>query len=123
LAAHRASVARVDSRQHSNGGGNADIYFQDPVLMQLYAQLDEANARLRALPTLDARRDAAVGMIGLIGRVDTATRQRGTLNGLDADGVNLRADALYALQLRGLERSCSWGTNEVWAAMAEKAEA
>jgi hypothetical protein len=127
LAAHRASIGRVDHRHNGNGSGNyngnADITFQDPVLMQLFAQLDEANASLRALPALDARRRAAVAMVPLIARVDMATRQRGKLNGLDGDGVNLRADALYALQLRGLEGPCDWTTAETWAAMSEKAEA
>ncbi|KJC44813.1 hypothetical protein UP09_14275 [Bradyrhizobium sp. LTSP885] len=122
LAAHRASVARVDSRQHlnRNGTASADTNYQDPLLVQLHAQFDEANARLRTLPTLEARRRAAIDMVPVIGRVDAALRERGRLNGLDADAVDLRADSLYALQLRKFEAPCQWTIAEVWAAMAER---
>jgi hypothetical protein len=123
LAAHRASIGRVDHRHpHNGGGGNGstDTMFQDRLLTQLFAEQDEAMARLRTLPTLDGRRKAAIAMVPLISRVDAAVRQRGKLNGLDSDAVDLRADSLYMLQLREFEKVCEWDQAQVRAAMAEK---
>jgi hypothetical protein len=120
LAAHRAAMARADSRQHLNGGGGGSSDWQDAVLTQLFAQQDEADKKMRALPTLAGRRAAAIAMIPLISRVDAATRERGKLNSADASSVDLRADSLHQLHLRGLEAVCEWTTAETWEAMSEK---
>jgi hypothetical protein len=117
LIAHRASTGRADSRRQYDGRGDFNSNWQDPLLVQLFAQQDEADAAMRKLPTLEGRRKAAIGMISLIMQVDKATRERGKINGGDHDAVDLRADSIYMLTLRGFEAPCAWSHAETWEAM------
>jgi hypothetical protein len=118
LIAHRASTGRVDSRrQQFNGGGDAADW-QDPVLAQLFAQQDEAEAGMAAQPTLAGRRKAALAMVPLLGRIDTALRERGRLNGQDPDLCDYRADQLYFVGLRAFEKPCEWSEAETRSAMS-----
>jgi hypothetical protein len=119
LVAHRASTGRADSRRRRDTG-DYDANWQDPLLVQLYAQQDEADDKMRKQPTLEARRAAAIGMIPLISRVDAATRERGKINGGNPDAVDMRADVLYQMQLRGLEECCQWSHEETWTAMSDE---
>jgi hypothetical protein len=119
LVKHRAATGRTSGRrqQQDVDSGGVDAAWQDSGLVRLYAELDEADGSMRKLPTLAARRKAAVAMIPLIARVDQAIRQRGRANGQDADTIDMRSDLLYQLQLRGLEQPCGWTQSETWNAM------
>ena len=119
LMAHRARNPRAASRrQHFNGSDDTAADWQDPALTQLFAQQDEAEAAMRAQPTLAGRRKAAVAMVPLLGRVYAAICERGRVNGLDPDAVDYRADHLYLVGLRNFEKPCDWDENETRLAMA-----
>jgi hypothetical protein len=119
LESHRLNTGRAGSRRSGSGGASIDVGSQDPILTEIYSELDAAEAAMRALPTLEARRKAAIAMIPLIRRVDAETRERGKINGGDPDNVGMRADVLYQMTLRGLEEPCRWSHEEAWAAMSD----
>jgi hypothetical protein len=73
-----------------------------------------AEERMRALPTLEARRKAARAMIPPIVEMDKATRQAGIANGQDSDFVHLRCDAMLRLCARGIEGPTEWSHDQVW---------
>jgi hypothetical protein len=118
LMAHRASTGRASRRRQYDIGVSTGEKWQDPLLVQFYEQQDEADRAMRGQPTLEARRKAAVAMVPLISRVDAATRERGRINGLDPDAVDMRADILYQMTMRGIEAPCDWNQSETWAAMS-----
>ena len=119
LIAHRARNPRAARRrQHFNGGGDAGVDWKDPMLTQLFAQQDEAEAAMRRQPTLACRRKAAVAMVPLLGRVYAAICERGRINGLDPDAVDYRADHLYLVGLRNFEKPCEWDEDETRLVMA-----
>jgi hypothetical protein len=119
LMAHRARNPRADSRrQHFNGSGGPDADWRDPVLMQLFAEEDEASANMRRQPTLDGRRKAAREMVPLLSRIYVAIRERGRANGLNPDATDYRADHMYLVGLRGFEKPCEWSEVETRSAMA-----
>lgn len=118
LVKHRAATGRTSSRRQQDvDSSGVDVAWQDPLLVQLFARQDEADGAMRALPTVEARRRAAIKMVPLIATVDAAVRERGKINGGDPDTVDMRADVLYAMALRGLEQACAWTQSEVWQAM------
>ena len=115
---HHLSTGRVNSRNSRGSGGSADTAWQDPILARIYSDLHAAEAAMRALPSLDQRRKAAVSkMAPLISRMAQATLERGKANGLDPGHAELLSDKLYFLALRGLEEPCGWTQNETWTAM------
>jgi hypothetical protein len=122
LEAHRRNIGLVGSRRSRgySSGGHVNDDWQDPILVRLYSEQDSADQALRKLKTLAERRKAAIAMIPLITRVDAATRERGKANGGDPDAVDMRADILYQMQLRGLETPCDWTHEATWAAMCEE---
>jgi hypothetical protein len=119
LESHRLRTGRADSRRSRGNGANIDVGSQDLILTEIYSELDAAEAAMRALPTLEGRRKSAIAMIPLIGRVDAATRERGKINSGDPDNVDMRADVLYQMTLRGLEEPCRWSHEETWATMSD----
>jgi hypothetical protein len=122
LEAHRRSVGRVDSRRPVVRTSEAvDPDWQDPILVAAYKELDAADAAMRKLSTIVARRKAARAMGPLINRVDLLTRQRGKANGQLEELVDLRADNMMLLTMRGLEGPCSWVLDECWCVVNEAA--
>jgi hypothetical protein len=117
LAAQRAKNPRADGRQQFNMG-TGDANWRDPLLMQLFEQQDQAEANMAAQPTLEGRRAAAVAMAPLLGRIDTALRELGRLNGQDPDLCDYRADQLYFVGLRVFEKSCRWSEAATRSAMS-----
>ena len=113
LEAHRRSTGRVNSRANS-GSSPVDPDWRDPILVSAYQELDAADAAMRKLSTIVARRKAARAMGPLINRVDRLTRQRGKANGQDRELVDLRADQLMFLAMRGLEGPCNWTLDQCW---------
>ena len=90
----------------------------DPELTALYALYDEAEKTMRALPTLEARRQAARDMAPFIAELDESSRRIAIANGQDSELVHLRADAMYRLILRGIEGPCEWTHDEALEAIA-----
>jgi hypothetical protein len=71
---------------------------------------------MRQLKTVEARRQAAIGMGSQIAKMDALQRQISLENGNDDELTELRSDRLFFLYLRGLEDPCNWSMSEVWAA-------
>jgi hypothetical protein len=92
-----------------------------PILSSVDGDLDgmfdehfAAEARMRALPTLAERREAAQALIPEIIELDKMTRQSGIANGHESDVVHLRADQMLRLLARGIEGPCEWTHDQVW---------
>jgi hypothetical protein len=114
LEAHRRSIGRLPMRQKNSVAASNDI---DPRLQRHYDAFDSADASMRRLPTLEARRQAAIDMGPLIAKMDLTQRQISLGEGNDDEITNLRADKLFLLYLRGFETPCAWSMSEVWAAV------
>jgi hypothetical protein len=89
----------------------------DPRLQRHYDAFDSADAAMRLLPTLEARRQAAIDMGPQIAKMDASQRQISLAEGNDEEITGLRADKLFLLYLRGLEEPCAWSMSEVWASV------
>ena len=111
LEAHRAKVGTAN---HTTNTADNSI---DPVLKGLYAKFDAADVTMRKLPTLAARRKAAIAMAPLIAETSVAMRKHGRNIGTDPELIDLRSDKIFLLTCRRLERPCSWSLDEAWAAM------
>jgi hypothetical protein len=119
LAVQRAKNPRADGRQNFNvGTENGDANWLDPLLLQLFAQQDQAEEFMASQPTLAGRRKAALAMVPLLGSIYTAIRERGRANGHDPDLCDYRADQLYLVGLRVFEKSCQWSEAETRSAMS-----
>jgi hypothetical protein len=110
LEAHRRNTGNRPSR---NKGPN-DI---DPRMQRHYDAFDTADAAMRRLPTLEARRQAAICMGPQIAKMDALQRQTSLDSGIDQELTDLRCDRLFLLYLRGCETPCSWSQSETWAAV------
>jgi hypothetical protein len=82
-----------------------------------YDAFDSADAAMRQLPTLEARRQAAINMGPQICMMDITQRQISLADGNDEELTELRCDKLFFLYLRGFEEPCAWSMSEVWAAV------
>jgi hypothetical protein len=89
----------------------------DPRLQRHYDAFDAADAAMRMLPTLEARRQAAIDMGPQIAKMDLTQRQISLADGNDEEITDFRADKLFFLYLRGFEEPCAWSMSEVWAAV------
>lgn len=118
-----ATAARALERHHrkQDGGGHGGGV-TDPTLQALFDEHFAAEARMRALPTLASRREAARRMLPLIIEMDKATRKVGIASGQDSDHVHLRADQMLRLYARGIEGPCEMTHDEVWTMMFAEAE-
>jgi hypothetical protein len=117
LEAHRRRTGRAD--RHSTGRSrreNIDGTI-DPRLQRHYDAFDQADASMRRLKTVEARRQAAIGMGPQIAKMDALQRQISLDNGIDQELTDLRCDQLFFLYLRGFETPCSWSQSETWAAV------
>jgi hypothetical protein len=117
-----AARALEAHRRKNDGGGNGGTG-TDPGLAALYARFDQAEAAMRYLPTLDARRAAARILAPLVAEIDRAVRAHGRVVGNDVERTDLRADRMYLLACRGLEGPCAWSLDEAFEAMRETADA
>lgn len=80
----------------------------------LFTQCDTGFGKLKALPTLPARREAAIKLYPAIDQMIRAMRARDMADGLHEDFVYLRADRVFNLMLLGFEGPCEWTRDEVW---------
>jgi hypothetical protein len=111
----------LEAHRRKNDGGNI-AGGNNPTLQALYDRFDAADAAMRILPTLEARREAAREMAPLIAEIDRAVRTHCRI-GDDPDHVGLRADRMYQLALAGLRGPCQWSHDETWAIMGEATDA
>jgi hypothetical protein len=111
IATAARSLEQHRRKAEGNGAG------ADPDLQRLYDEHEAAEARMRALPTLTARREAARRMLPLIAEMDRAVRQTGIARGRDAEAVHLNADAQLRLVARGIEAPCEMTFDQVWKMM------
>jgi hypothetical protein len=114
LEAHRRSIGRVPARPTKHTSASNET---DPRLQRHYDAFDQADASMRQLKTVEARRQAAIGMGPLIAKMDALQRQVSLDNGNDEELTELRSDRLFFLYLRGFETPCSWSQSETWAAV------
>jgi hypothetical protein len=74
------------------------------------AMFNQAFAALVALPTLPARREAAIKIMpvlnAMVGAVGAA--------GCDPDAAGARGDLLYQTSLAGFQGPCEWTRDQVW---------
>jgi hypothetical protein len=110
----------LEAHHRKSDGGNGSG--TDPDLQRLYDEHAAAEARLRALPTVAARREAARRMIPQIVEMDKATRRVRIGRGQDAEAVHLNADAQLRLCARGIEGPCEWDHDQVWTMFNEASE-
>jgi hypothetical protein len=113
-----AKALEAHRRKSSGGNGTGP----DPTLTAMFAKYDQLEAAMRALPTLEARRQAARDMAPFIAELDEASRRIGIRNGQDEELVHLRADAMYQLYLRGIEGPCEWTHEQAFEVMAGEFE-
>jgi hypothetical protein len=97
-------------RRKMDGGGDGI----DPTLARLYQRFDAADAAMRALPELEARRAAARFLAPLIAKIDAAMRAHGRAVGVDPELIDLRAGRVFLLTMRGFEGPCAWSLDECW---------
>jgi hypothetical protein len=114
LEAHRRSIGRIPARSNERIAVNNEI---DLRLQRHYDTFDQADASMRQLKTVDARRQAAIGMGPQIAQMDALQRRISLENGIDQELTDLRCDRLFFLYLRGFETPCSWSMSEVWDAV------
>ena len=114
LEAHRRSIGRVPAHPTNH---TAVINEIDPRLQRHYDAFDQADASMRRLKTVEARRQAAIAMGLQIAKMDALQRQISLDNGIDQELTDLRSDRLFFLYLRGFETPCSWSQSETWAAV------
>jgi hypothetical protein len=117
LEAHRRSRGRADKHPAGRSRSEQPDLAIDPRMQRHYDVFDTADAAMRRLSTLEARRRAAIGMGPQIAQMDALQRQLSLDNGIDQELTDLRCDRIFFLYLRGLEGPCSWSMSEVWAAV------
>lgn len=120
LAKHMASNGLPGGVNNSSGGnGNGAIVDNDSTgnaeFDQANAALDQAIKKMEALPTLAARRKAALGIAPLIEAADRLMRSVGRPN-------HQAADILRMMYARGFEKPCDWSFDQALAAMSETTE-
>jgi hypothetical protein len=89
----------------------------DPELAELYLRFDASEATMKKLKTVDARRKASRAMAPLLAQIDAQARRSGLDHGVDPELVELRADRLFQIYLRGFESCNGWNHDEAWQAM------
>ena len=103
-----------DAMARHQGQTSSSSSDADKALDDLYAEFDLAFEKMKLLPTLPKRRSAALALAPLIERTDRGFRNISLANGQDPDLVELRADKIYSLVLRGFEAPCKWHHDQAW---------
>jgi hypothetical protein len=79
-----------------------------------YAAFDAAFAALEALPTVEARRKRAVGIMPQLHAMVAALTRQGASAGEHPDHTSLRGSEVYRLSMIGFRLPCQWSHDEVW---------
>jgi len=112
------TILEALEKMHPAPRSHIDTTGRDPRLTSLYAQYDAADASMRKLKTVPARRAFAVNALRpIIVETQRMLQIVGKASGRDPEFTNLIADKMYLLALRGLEEPCGWSQDETWDAM------
>jgi hypothetical protein len=79
-----------------------------------FKEFDRRFDEMKALPTLPARRAAAIKLYPLIEETIRKMKARDAADDLHPDHVDLRGDRIFFLVMIGFETPCSWTRTEVW---------
>jgi hypothetical protein len=79
-----------------------------------YAQYDAAFAALEALPTVAARRKAAIKLMPQLHGMIAALGRQGANAGEHPDHTALRGSEVYRLSMIAFRSPCEWSHDEVW---------
>jgi hypothetical protein len=102
----KVASAAVALERHRAGGGTRATTSNPPEC----AVFDLAFAELVALPTLPARREAAILIMPLLNAMVAAVGAAGC----DSDAAGARGDLLYQTSLAGFQGPCEWTNDDVW---------
>jgi hypothetical protein len=104
-------VDALERHNRANDSGNSgDAYANPPE----YAAYDAAFAALEALPTLPARRKAAIKIMPVLHAMIAALTAHGREVGQHPEHIQLRGDAVYRISMLGFQSPCAWSHDEVW---------
>lgn len=110
--------AAMSTHLQRGGSGNGRTQYAagnvDPRLQREYDTYEQADAAMRQLKTVEARRKAAIAMGPQIARMDELQRRISIAGNHNDELVELKADRLFMLYLRGIEGPCAWSASEVW---------
>jgi hypothetical protein len=107
----KTAVAAIE-RHRANNDSTTVTSGADPGLSAVYAAFDVKYDAMVALPTLPARRSAAIKLGPILAAMDRKVRETGISNGQDAELVHLRADQMAKLALRSFEGPTQWSLAE-----------
>jgi hypothetical protein len=110
-----ATAARAlekHNRAQDGGSGNSGAAVANP---PEYAAYDRAFDKLEALPTLPARRKAAIAIMPMLHGMIAALRKQGHEVSQHPEHVELRGDRVYQLMMLGFQGPCEWTHDQVWA--------
>jgi hypothetical protein len=107
----KTAVVAID-RHRTNNDSTTVTSGADRGLSAVYAAFDAKYDAMVALPTLPARRSAAIKLGPILAAMDRKVRETGVANGQDAELVHLRADQMFKLALRGFEGPTQWSLAE-----------
>ena len=105
------AVAALEKHNRARGD-SATTGGIDPTLGAAFSQFDAAFDIIKALPTLPARRKAAIALRPLISGMDQLLRAHGRAIGAGEELADRRADELWRLTMRGFEKLCAWSFDE-----------
>ena len=97
LDAHRRSSGRSDRHRTGRSRHEHTDGTIDPRLQRHYDAFDQADTSMRRLKTVEARRQAAIGMGQQIAKMDALQRQLSLAAGTDEELTELRSDKLFFL--------------------------
>jgi hypothetical protein len=115
-----ATAARALEAHRRKQGGNGSGGHVNFELQRMFIELEETDAEMRAIETLEGRRAfARETFLPLVREVDAAMRADGRVQGEPEMVTDLRCDAhLRLLVVAGLSpeatRGCDWTAAEAW---------
>jgi hypothetical protein len=101
---------------------NGDRPQHDPALQARFDQLDELDARVRAAPTLQKRRQMARELFPVLADTDLAMRDDGRRSGEHPELTGHRCDRHLQTVLWTLREPCDWTFEEILAEYNSAAE-
>lgn len=106
----RKFVDALAAQERPAGGSGNSVAGASP---PEYERFDRAFDAMKALPTLEKRRSAAIKMVPLITGMIQALRAGGRHVGEEPEMTALRGDRVYQLALIGFQEPCSWSHEQV----------
>ena len=107
---NRNNEGNGGSNNYTNGHGNSGNVPNPPA----YAAFDVAFAALEKLPTLEARRKAAIKIMPTLHAMIAALVVQGREVGQHPEHTDLRGQAVYRMTMIGFQGPCEWSHDQVW---------